>query len=478
MKRKKLGLALAALVAFTHAWCGSAQEVPGADAAPGIIFRGAGAIMKSNPDVRFAVLDFTDGSGSFTAYGKVIGDETFYRLQALEGIRLLERQKLGAILEENRLEMAGLVAGSGRERLGLVLPADVLVMGSYLFEGDLVRVNGRFTDVRTGEIRGTFAYCLGLVRDTARDAEKAREEQVSCEPYEKIMEPLMRDLRTPANVEAAVQAAVKIPYSMKCRAIHQHIMATFARGGNYPPDYVRFLRDTVISIPDPDERERRNAIFNYFQSDQLIDELEWNAGVLSMKNATERTISRLVYYVLNRGRDQDGAVLLKRVDILMGLAAMGAVGKPVPLAPEGMLRAIIHAGPANETTRDIRLYLLEKYAPRLSKDKKTLSFIMSYSEDSITAEKDPATRAKFYHHIAGILSSVDPGDYGDLVYQVLTFTYGIHGRHEAEDAAELRAFSTALAPWFCYAVTQTRKDYRLKSAIRILEKYDLRCPPP
>ena len=475
MNRRKRLFFLVPFILLSHLACRSTSGGLYTGAAPETIFRGAVTLMKSNPETRFAVFDFTDGSGSFTAYGKIIGDETHYRLSALKGIQLLERRKLGAILEEHHLEQSGLVSGADRERIGRLLPVDIMVVGSYVFEGERIKVNGRYTEFETGEIKGTFVYYLDSPMAAGKGDDAAEEEPSSCEPYEEMIEPFMRDLRTPAKVEKAVRAAVTIPYTMKCRHIHQDIMSTFTRGGLYPDQYKRFLHDTVIAVRDPAEMERKTSVFYYYQSDKKIDEQEWNTGLLAMKNANERTVRRVVGFILNRGQAQDEALLQRRIDMLMALSGAGAFGKPLTLTQEQMFQAVFSVGPPNETTRGIRLYLLEKYAHALPKDEKNLSHILSYSEKSLVSEKDPRARKKFYHHIRDIFSSADPNDENGVALQLIQFTGEMHYRYGKEDAPELRALSLALAPWFCYSVTQVRSDYRLQAAIGILKKYNIQC---
>lgn len=436
-------------------------------------FHGALTIMKSNPKARFAVLDFTDSAGSFTAYGKVIGDETFYRLSTLKGLILIERQRLASILEEHQLKQSGLISGRMGE-LGQILPVDIIVVGSYIFEGDRIKVNGRFTEIKTGEIKGTFVYYLNSPYGRGSVIDIPVEEPTSCEPYEEMIEPVMRDLRTPGMIENAVKTAIQIPYSMKCRQIHQRIMSTFKRGGIYPEPYKQFLHDTVISIKNPEEIERKTAVFYYFQSDKKIDEMEWNTGILSMRNANERTIRRVVYFILNRGESQDENILYKRIDILMALTENGAFGKPRTLTTDKMFQTIFRTGPPNETTRNIRLYLLEKYA-HLPKDNRNLSLILSYSEKTLVYEKDPLVRARLYNHIRKIFSAADPRDRNSPVLQLIRFIFEMHHRYGKTDKAELSRLSLALSPWFCYAATQTRRDYRLQSAVRILQAYRIKC---
>lgn len=462
---------LSMLILFSG--CASGDFSAGASAES--TFRGAHTIIQASPETRFAVLDFTDSAGAFTAYGKVIGDETFYRVSALKGIRLMERRRLDAILEEHRLEQSALVSAGGRERLGGLLGVDVLIVGSYVYDGDRVKVNGRYTDVRSGEIKGTFVYYLGEKMKVSTVALRTEDEPGTCEPYEKRLEPYMRDLRTPASVEKAVDIAITIPYTMKCRHVHRGVMGTFARGGLYPDRYIRFLHDTVVAIPDPEEMERKSSVFYYYRSDEKIDEREWNTGILAMKNANARVTGAIVSFILNRGHPQDERLLLKRIDILMELAAAGALGRPVPVSRDQMFQRIMSVGPPGETTRSMRLYLLEKYAPALARDKKNLSYLLSYSEKSLISETDRPSRTRFYRNIAGIFSTADPEGKNDLCLQLIGFTAEMHNRHGKDDDAELREFAVTLSPWYCHAMTQVRSDYRLKSAAGVLQKYGIRC---
>ena len=438
-------------------------------------FRDGIKIISEEPETRFAVLDFTDSSGSYTAYGKVVGDETFYRLSALKGIHLVERQKLSLILEEHKLEQAGLVSGTGRERLGKVLPVEVIVTGSYIFEEERIRINGRFTEIETGEIKGTFVYYLDSPSGKGKGIILPEEETENCEPYEKMIEPVMRDLRTPAMVENAVNTAVKIPYTMKCAQIHQGIMNTFKRGGIYPERYKQFLHSSVISIKDPQELKRKTAVFYYFQSDKIIDEMEWNSGILAMKNADERVIRRIVTFILNRGEPQDEKILLKRIDSLIALAGDGAFGRPRTLTREKMFYFIFRTGIAGVTSREIRLHLLDKHSDLITDKKSGLSVVLTYSEKILVQEKDQSARSRFYNHIGRLFSSTDPEDKDSLVLQLCGFLREMHYRHGKTDKNELKSLTVSVAPWLCYGATRTRRDYRLKSAIGILKAYKIKC---
>ena len=439
-------------------------------------FREGIKIIRVKPETRFAVLDFTDSSGSFTAYGKVIGDETFYRLSVLKGIHLLERQKLSLLLEEHKLEQAGLISGTGAERLGRVLPVDIIVVGSYIFEGEKIRVNGRFTEIGSGEIKGTFQYYLNSPFGKGKGLVLPDEESTeSCESYKKMIEPVMRDLRTPAMVEKAVHTAVQIPYTLKCMQIHQDIMNTFKRGGLYPEQYKQFLHNSIISIQDPGELKRKTAVFYYFQSDKIIDEMEWNTGILSMRNANERVIRRIVFFILNRGYPQDEKILLKRIDALIALAGDGAFGRPRTLSREKMFYFIFRAGIADVTTREIRLYLLDRYSDLIIDKKRGLSNILTYSEKILVQEKDQAARFRFYSHISRLFSSTDPEGKNSLVLQLCGFLREMHYRYGKSDKKELRSLTVSVAPWLCYGTTQIRRDYRLRSTIGILKAYNIKC---
>jgi TolB-like protein len=105
-----------------------------------------------------------------------------------EIVRVVERERLQAILDEHKLAQSGKVDGKTAARIGKLLGARHLVLGSYFDVAGTLRVDARLVDVETGAIvksigaqgkadefldleqklvEGLRAACATLVRDKA-----------------------------------------------------------------------------------------------------------------------------------------------------------------------------------------------------------------------------------------------------------------------------------------------------------------------
>jgi len=433
-------------------------------------------LVKTDAMLRFGVFDFTDGAGSFTAFGILVGDETLYRLSVIKGIRLVERKRLQALISEANLEQSGLTTADPVARYGKILPVDILVTGSYVPVGDRIRVNGRFTDVHSGEIKDTFVYFLDNPRSNGKRKIEKEQKSSDCSRYEKMIEPALRDLRTKRQIEEATRVAISIPYTYACRQVHKEIMSVFRRGKIYPPSYHRFLHNTIIAIPDPEEVERKQAVLYYLSSDKNVTEAEWNTGLLAMKNASSWTIRRLISLVVNF-RDQDEETLIRRADQLIELTGEGVFGRPHVVKQDWMFIALFTRGMANRPAiQNLRLHLLEKYPDLISRDPNSLSSVIRAVEKSIIgAKNDREVRLRFYERTGELFSTIDPEEKNGTAYSMLQFLHEIMYRFGKQDKKEQEVLVRKLSPWLCYTVTQTRRDYRLSSVVPLLEKYRIEC---
>jgi hypothetical protein len=77
--------------------------------------------------------------------------------------RLLERDKIDTIIEEEKLGLSGLLDNSSMKRIGSLLGADIICIGT-VDQGEVVTVQSKFIDVNTGEILSI--YLLNLSIDT------------------------------------------------------------------------------------------------------------------------------------------------------------------------------------------------------------------------------------------------------------------------------------------------------------------------
>ena len=440
------------------------------------LHRQAEILMEKKPDVRFGVIDFTDASGNFTAIGIMVGDETLYRLQTLRGIKIIERHKLHALLKEAKLSESGMNAETSAQKIGKVLPVDILVSGSYLTVGERIRVNGRFTDVHTGEIKGTFLYFL----DTPRSSSSARTEKKdkeNCETYEAAIEPFLVDLSTPAKIERAVDEAVKIPYSYKCRKVHHRVMRTFIMGKIYPEKYYNFLHDTVVSIQDPKEKVRKDSVLYYFLTDENLSDREFNTALLSMYVADDRVIMGIVSTILNT-KKQNLSDVKKKCDLLLSIADEGVIGRPHILTREEMFMFIFRSGiPSGKETVAMRKYMHNKYSDTIKKDDRTRKFMINIIESTITSwPKDKKVRSELYKILGEFLSDADLKANDKTPYRLIEFFNEVLFRYSKKDRKEIHALAKKTTPILCFSTTQIQKDYRIKKyGLPLLDYFKIQC---
>ncbi len=77
-----------------------------------------------------------------------------------KGIRLVERSQVEQLLREIRFSGKTLVDPGTALRIGRMLAAQVVVIGSFHQHGKSIRINGRFVEVETGRI-GDSAVVTG-----------------------------------------------------------------------------------------------------------------------------------------------------------------------------------------------------------------------------------------------------------------------------------------------------------------------------
>lgn len=122
-----------------------------------------------------AVLDF-DNTGrepSLDGFRQGFRDMLVTDLAKLKAVRVVERARLQAVLDEQKLAAGGFIDPTTAARVGRGLAADTLLTGSFLIEGERVRVDVRAVVVETGEVlftasaAGTKGNLFGLQTDLA-----------------------------------------------------------------------------------------------------------------------------------------------------------------------------------------------------------------------------------------------------------------------------------------------------------------------
>lgn len=103
-----------------------------------------------------AVLDFTglmigDG-GNSAPLGKAVSAMLTTELTGREGIRVIERQQLQDLLEEQRLSLSGRVEESTALEVGKLVGAQYVIFGAVTSIAEQLRMDMRAVDVETSEI--------------------------------------------------------------------------------------------------------------------------------------------------------------------------------------------------------------------------------------------------------------------------------------------------------------------------------------
>ena len=105
---------------------------------------------------RVAVLPFKDLSGAHPSVGEAIAETVTSDLRAVPSVRVVERGSVDRVLHELELtaRRADLDVPS-TVKVGRLLSATLIVIGSYQNEGGAIRINARFVEVQTGEVAGS-----------------------------------------------------------------------------------------------------------------------------------------------------------------------------------------------------------------------------------------------------------------------------------------------------------------------------------
>lgn len=103
-----------------------------------------------------AVMDFTGfmmgEAGNSIAIGKAISAMLVTEFSGREGLRVLERQNMQDILNEQKLSLSGRVDESSVAEIGKILGVQYVFRGAVISMGAELRVDIRATDVETSEI--------------------------------------------------------------------------------------------------------------------------------------------------------------------------------------------------------------------------------------------------------------------------------------------------------------------------------------
>lgn len=299
--------------------------------------------------------------------------------------RLVERSRLQAVLNEQKLNNAGFTSpaqeGEHAVKLGGLLPLDLLLVARR-HEG---QIRGRFLDVVSGEIVSAFACPAGsqnqAIPNVTNNQTTTNSQNTNsvlnstinsnnttvtnsnnttihidhlvvsnsgdvaarkCDSLHKPVLDKFSNLNGQDHLDAAVAAAVRIPFDMDCGTIHFDIIYTLKRYQLFPASYSRFLIRTLNGIDQPSEDSRATTILAFFaESNGGIEGDEWQVGLSLLERAREGTAAQAMIHLINLRRET--APALRRADTILSLAESGRIGRPVAFHPAVVFRQIVEA---------------------------------------------------------------------------------------------------------------------------------------
>src|SRR5689334_18255587 len=104
---------------------------------------------------RIAVMPFKDLMDGKGSVGEAIRETVTADLKEVSGLQVVERGQIDQVIGELKLEGAKNDLGpAATMKVGSLVSATLVVIGSYQAYGATARVSARFVDVKTGEVVG------------------------------------------------------------------------------------------------------------------------------------------------------------------------------------------------------------------------------------------------------------------------------------------------------------------------------------
>lgn len=107
-----------------------------------------------------AVAEFASIDGAPSALGKLIAEEVTTGLFGSRNINVIERSMLEKVLHEQKFQLSGLADQKTAKKIGQLLGADALIIGTWADMGDSIRINARIVSVISGNVASAVAVSV------------------------------------------------------------------------------------------------------------------------------------------------------------------------------------------------------------------------------------------------------------------------------------------------------------------------------
>jgi len=112
----------------------------------------AHATTDTRPTVAVLYFDYSGKDADMAVLKKGLAQMLISDLSALDGVRLVERDRLEEILAELKLAQSGKIDASTAAKVGKLLGARYMVLGGYFDLMDTLRADARVVEVETGKV--------------------------------------------------------------------------------------------------------------------------------------------------------------------------------------------------------------------------------------------------------------------------------------------------------------------------------------
>lgn len=304
---------------------------------------------------RLSVVSIAPVSGGDNRFGEWLSEALSSEFRKQGRFRLFERSRLDAVAKENALVLSGLVGAEDARKVGELVPVDLLLTGTWTRLGDEVELNLRLLDVVTGEV--ALALRRKLPLDEAHRAlveplppppaaassnalPSLARDSLSCAAWSDSVQDRLADLSDEDAVGRLEEALIRVPLDPSpCARGHWRAMELLARRHLPVPRYRAFLLATLDTIKNPSE-DRGSGIVAFLAATGEIRDAEWKIVGAAASRANAWGASNLLESVLSPS-PASPSKQRERLDGLMELAAKGRFGRPLPVPPEELFRALL-----------------------------------------------------------------------------------------------------------------------------------------
>ena len=324
-------------------------------------------------------------------------------------IKIFERKRLDVIMQENALNLSGLIDEKQALKLGELAPLDFIFSGTYTKLANTIDVNGRLIDVVTGEILTSYSGSIKVTSElnTLFGPGSSDKPQIDpCRQKQQEIEYLLNDLSTAEKIENAAVKAAAIPFDNNCGKIHYTVMSDFKRYKIDNRTYKLFLMQTLNKIEVPDKDGRAEYILRYLAKDDYIDKEEWQIGLQAVRRVNGyRLSSFLSPLLLRKDKPKDLETIYRRIDEFVSLVKQKKAGLPIPVEFNTAFFELMDAFNYVYAKDNIMLmYCYEKYGSDILMDEKIKTRVFNLLKIMYLRESEEKNKKKILNWIIDFLN--------------------------------------------------------------------------